>query len=293
MPVLQRIGIQLYDRQLPPDSCLAYGEGGGLMDLPFDRLGTDFLLLGGRSPDEGRTGGGSAVPAFAGALCVSAAGQGIVTRLDPWCFGPAHVARIGANLDRLSGGRWRLLLDFSDPFYAATAPAAAELPLIAVEMIDAVRAHWRGAADFSGRYYRTQGRIVGPRPEYELPPILLKLPSTVGQVGQELGDRIDGMLIAAPCGLARVVEPRLLEAAVVIRESRRAAEAAAGALAVSVAAPPVLGTAEAVAEELAARCAAVGAAELIVSFPAMSGAEIRAFAEMVLPQLRSAAAVET
>lgn len=289
MTIGGRLGIQLYGKQILSDLTLTHGSGGNLLGLPLERLGIDFIVLGGRAPGEtfiDVSGGASVVPVAASALCVLAPKINIITRLSPWCLKPAHIARIGANLDRLSHGRWQLLLDFADTSYAAVAPSMAELSDFAFEVIDTIHGHWRGPVDHDGHFVRSVGRIVGPRPEDPLPKILIELPPEAIEYAGALSDRISGIVVESGNVKSSAGMQDLLHSPVVVRDTTMAANAIVDTLALPADRRPIAGTADSVCDQLMDLMAKANTGNLVVSFPALTTNEIRLFAESLAPQLR-------
>lgn len=105
---------------------------------------------------------------------------GVITTFHTTHHQPAHVARIGATLDAYSEGRWG--------WNAVTGHAAPEAALfgspyvdhderyaMASEFVDVVQQLWREdePIDFTGRFYRSQGRIKAPRPVQQPRPLIV------------------------------------------------------------------------------------------------------------------------
>ncbi|MDO8434285.1 MAG: LLM class flavin-dependent oxidoreductase [Candidatus Binatus sp.] len=124
---------------------------------------------------------------------------GIITTLHTTYFHPAHIARIGANLDRLSGGRWG--------WNVVTGLTEAEMRMfgfegevehdrryeMAVEMIDLVKKLWDGMrredawVDWKGKHYTMKGAVVGPGPLQAPFPLLVN--AGASEAGQRLAAR--------------------------------------------------------------------------------------------------------
>ena len=105
----------------------------------------------------------------------------VITTLHQAWLHPLVIARIGGNLDALSGGRWgmnavsgvgfnRELLEGvtavsdHDAFYA-----------LASESMEIVQQAWRndGVVEFEGSYFRVKGRLVGPMPRQQPSPLIV------------------------------------------------------------------------------------------------------------------------
>ncbi|MBY8885459.1 LLM class flavin-dependent oxidoreductase [Streptomyces sp. PTM05] len=132
-------------------------------------------------------------PVFAPVVMAATRHIGVVTTFHTRYFPPAVIARLGANLDVLSGGRWGwnivpgwkpdelALLGITVPDsshetrYATTA-----------EAVEAVKRLWaaRGEqVDFEGEFFRLHGKMISPHPVQD-PPCLFN--AGVSPVAQEL-----------------------------------------------------------------------------------------------------------
>lgn len=105
---------------------------------------------------------------------------GVITTFHTTHHHPAHIARMGAALDAYSDGRWG--------WNAVTGHAAAEAALfgepyvehderyaMASEFVDVVQQLWheQEPIDFTGKYYRSQGRVKAPRPAQQPRPLIV------------------------------------------------------------------------------------------------------------------------
>jgi alkanesulfonate monooxygenase SsuD/methylene tetrahydromethanopterin reductase-like flavin-dependent oxidoreductase (luciferase family) len=141
-----------------------------------EEMGLDFLFLaeswGGHGPEARRVGFSDPqllTPLLAVALIAATSRIGIVTTIHTSWFHPVVIARIGANLDALSHGRWGINI-VTGAGEAGTLLAAVtehsdhdERYAMAAEGLQVMKQLWRdGECDFDGRYYQVHGRIVGP-----------------------------------------------------------------------------------------------------------------------------------
>jgi FMNH2-dependent dimethyl sulfone monooxygenase len=108
-------------------------------------------------------------PILAAALFGMTRSMPFITTVHTSILHPVHVARIGANLDTLSRGRWGVNLvtgsGGADGLFErlATYPNHDERYLMAEEAFEIITQLWRGErCDFAGKYYRVQGELIGP-----------------------------------------------------------------------------------------------------------------------------------
>ncbi|MBN35996.1 MAG: flavin-dependent oxidoreductase [Rhodospirillaceae bacterium] len=96
-------------------------------------------------------------------------------------FHPMHIAKIGACIDFVSGGRWGLnVVSGANPedfrkFGITERPAGPERYAMADEFVTLMKYLWTSDApvDFEGKYYQCYGGYVGPRPARNPRPILM------------------------------------------------------------------------------------------------------------------------
>lgn len=284
------IGLQLYGPQLVPTVSSAGGAWpAGALDALHAADGgcaLDFLLVGGMPPDGvspvGRAGD-LIVPLAAAFLCMSVPGVEIVAKLNCWAFDPAHVARIGGNLARLTGERWSLYLDGEgQQWNAPLRGEAARLHLR--EFLAAVQEHWAGTATFAGRYLRSKGRMVGPRPASR-PPLLLD--SEVADSAALRDVALQGK-VADIEGIARRggTAPLLVTCPVVLGNG----DGQAAARVQERAGPRCLfGTPQSVAARIEAALRGRPVARLALGFPTLSIAELGTACRALIPLLRPSA----
>ncbi len=92
-----------------------------------------------------------------------------ITTVHTSILHPVHVARMGANLDTLSQGRWGINLVTGSGGAAGlferldTHPDHDERYAMAEEAFEIITQLWRGEpCEFDGRYYRVKGDLIGP-----------------------------------------------------------------------------------------------------------------------------------
>jgi FMNH2-dependent dimethyl sulfone monooxygenase len=105
---------------------------------------------------------------------------GVITTFHTTHHKPAHVARMGANLDAFSDGRWGWncvtghshdeAALFGEPFIEHD-----ERYRMAAEFVDVVEQLWveQEPIDFGGKYYWAKGRVKAPRPAQKPWPLLV------------------------------------------------------------------------------------------------------------------------
>jgi FMNH2-dependent dimethyl sulfone monooxygenase len=108
-------------------------------------------------------------PILAAALFAMTKHIGFITTVHTSILHPVHVARLGANLDTLSRGRWGVNLVTGSGgaeglFESLDAhPDHDERYAMAEEAFAIMTQLWRGEpCDVEGRYYRVQGDLIGP-----------------------------------------------------------------------------------------------------------------------------------
>jgi FMNH2-dependent dimethyl sulfone monooxygenase len=111
-------------------------------------------------------------PTLAGVLIGASTRIRIITTMHHAWLHPLHIARIGANLDALSGGRWGMNCVSGAGFApellssVTTDTAHDQLYESAAESMEIVLQAWEndGVVDYDGLYYQAKGRLVGPSP---------------------------------------------------------------------------------------------------------------------------------
>ncbi len=287
-----RIGLHLYGHQLAPTANVAGAAWPGSALDPLrvadSRVAVDFLLLGGLAPGA-MSGIGRAddliVPLAAASLAMTTPGVEIVLRLNGFAFDPAHVARIGGNMARLTRENWMLHLDGEGGRWGAALDATAAAVRLG-EFLAVLRQHWAGAAALAGQHLRSKGRMVGPRPT-KSPPIVLD-----AGVAALLGDGDVQAEAIGIDGLARHRGSRalLVTCPVVLGRSEAEAEAMARECKSLDRAAVLVGTPQVVGERIAAALDGRAVARLALGFPALRIAEFGLARQSLLPLLRQAAA---
>lgn len=287
-----QIGLQLFGAQLTPTADVA-GSAWPMAALDPLRVGDskadmDFLLLGGTPP-----GGASAigragaliVPLAAAALAMNTPGVEIIVRLNCFAFDPAHVARIGGNLSRLTRERWALYLDGNGAEWNSTLDddaAAARLR----EFLTAVKQHWVGTADFAGDHLRSKGRMVGPRPGV-MPPVLLDREMAAALADVELQAEVVAIEDLAAASGRR---PLLVSCSLVLGRTEDEAAAMARECKSLDRGRCLIGTPQTVGARISAALKGRSVARLALGFPALRIAEFGMARQSLLPMLRALAA---
>jgi alkanesulfonate monooxygenase SsuD/methylene tetrahydromethanopterin reductase-like flavin-dependent oxidoreductase (luciferase family) len=109
---------------------------------------------------------------LAAPILMSTQHLGVISTLHTTFFHPTHIARFGANMDWLSGGRWgwNIVNGYRD--YEASLfgfeqlPDSASMYDAADEAIAVIDSLWDGTrrTEHSGTHYRVQGKMKGPYP---------------------------------------------------------------------------------------------------------------------------------
>jgi dimethylsulfone monooxygenase len=143
-----------------------------------EEVGLDFILLGdGYAPssEEGSLIGfqdpSMHAIILAPPLMMVTQHMGIITTMHTPFLAPAQIARFGAHLDWLSGGRWgwNIVNGYRDYeaslFGFDTLPDSAAQYDACEEAIQVIEAIWRHSkVDFEGKHYKVRGKMRGPFP---------------------------------------------------------------------------------------------------------------------------------
>jgi FMNH2-dependent dimethyl sulfone monooxygenase len=137
-----------------------------------EALGFDYLLVPQRWWGSGVEVEGATFDALAMTAFYAARTERIrlITAIHPGFCLPAPIAKWGATLDRLTGGRWSInvtsgwnLEEFD--MFGADLVEHDERYARSSEFIQILRAAWSGKpVDFDGRFYRVNGLRLEPRP---------------------------------------------------------------------------------------------------------------------------------
>jgi len=145
-----------------------------------EHVGLDLVLLGdGYAPssEEGTRFGfqdpGLHALTLAAPLIMATEHLGVISTLHSTFFHPAHIARFGANMDWLSGGRWgwNIVNGYRDYeaslFGFETLPDSATLYDASEEAVQIIQSLWDPSkrTEFSGVHYKCHGKMKGPYPE--------------------------------------------------------------------------------------------------------------------------------
>jgi dimethylsulfone monooxygenase len=129
-------------------------------------------------------------PVWATVLATATKHIGIASTLHTKYLAPAVIARMGANLDVVSGGRWAWNVvpgTLDDAIVGMPPLDHARRYAHAAEAVRAVKALWaaRGEpVEFNGDFHRFSGRLIGPHPLQEPWPLLFN--AGVSPAGQGL-----------------------------------------------------------------------------------------------------------
>ena len=118
-------------------------------------------------------------PILASALIAASQHVKVINTMHMAWLHPLQIARIGANLDALSSGRWGMNAVSGPGFNPAllqsvtTATGHDEAYARAAESMEIIRQAWSGDGeiDFQGDYFQAKGRMVGPIPN--TPPVVV------------------------------------------------------------------------------------------------------------------------
>ena len=95
-------------------------------------------------------------------------------------FAPVVIARMGANLDALSGGRWAMNAVCGSGFDEGLVPEPArslghdERYDLGHEAMDIIKRLWRGERiDHKGKYFEVQGQLIDPLPVQDPHPMII------------------------------------------------------------------------------------------------------------------------
>ena len=162
-----------------------------------EKIGVDFVFFADGYTNHGehnaRVGHGEpciSAPIWAPIVMAATDHIGVVTTMHARYLSPVVLARLGANLDVLSGGRWGWnIVPGAKGSEARLFGISSEIEhderyAVVEETLSAVRALWnaRGKSiDFNGKYYRLQGVPRGPYPIQESPLIFNAGVSPAGQ----------------------------------------------------------------------------------------------------------------
>ena len=140
--------------------------------LRAEALGIDYLLVAQRWYGTGREIEGSTYDCLAMTAYYAACTERIrlVTAIHPGFFLPAPVAKWGATLDCLTGGRWAINVTSGwhrqeFPMYGAELLEHDARYERSKEFIEVLRGAWSSRQfDYSGAFYQVEGLALEPRP---------------------------------------------------------------------------------------------------------------------------------
>lgn len=144
-----------------------------------EHVALDLVLIGdGYAPssEEGTSFGfqdpGLHALTLAAPLIMATEHLGVISTLHSTFFHPTHIARFGANMDWLSGGRWgwNIVNGYRDYeaslFGFDTLPDSATLYDASDEAVQIIQSLWDRSrrTEFSGAHYKCHGKMKGPYP---------------------------------------------------------------------------------------------------------------------------------
>lgn len=137
-----------------------------------EALGIDYLLVAQRWWGSGQEIEGASYDCLAMTAFYAAQTQRLrlITAIHPGFFLPAPIAKWGATLDRLTGGRWSINLtsgwhEAEFGMYGAALLAHDERYARTSEFVEILRGAWAHEAfDYVGRFYQVHGLRLEPRP---------------------------------------------------------------------------------------------------------------------------------
>jgi FMNH2-dependent dimethyl sulfone monooxygenase len=137
-----------------------------------ERLGIDCLLVAQRWWGTGDEIEGSTYDCLATTALYAAATERIrlITAIHPGFFLPAPIAKWGASIDRISGGRWAINVtsgwhEVEFAMYGAELLPHDDRYARSREFIEILRRAWKGdSTDFDGRFYKVRDLRLEPRP---------------------------------------------------------------------------------------------------------------------------------
>ena len=140
--------------------------------LLAEQLGIDFLLVAQRWWGTGEEIEGSSYDCLAMTAYYAALTQRIrlITAIHPGFFLPAPIAKWGASIDRVSGGRWAINVttgwhEAEFGMYGAQLLEHDERYARSREFIDILRRAWsQQELNYSGRFYNVSNLRLEPRP---------------------------------------------------------------------------------------------------------------------------------
>ena len=141
-----------------------------------EELGIDYLLVaqrwwGSGAEIEGSTYDCIAMTAF---YAAQTSRIGLITAIHPGFFLPAVIAKWGATIDRLTGGRWSINVtsgwhEAEFGMFGANLLEHDQRYARSTEFIEVMQRAWSGEeVNYDGRFYQTRGLRLEPRPSAPL-----------------------------------------------------------------------------------------------------------------------------
>ena len=232
-----------------------------------ERAGLDYVFAadawGGRGPASKQLGLSDPMlfaPVLAGILIGASEHIKIITTMHQAMLHPLQIARMGANLDALSGGRWGMNAvsgaGYAPELMKSLAPVSDHDALYdaAAESMEIILQAWHngGEVDFEGAHYQVKGRLVGPMPVQRPHPLIVsagaspagcefagKYASALFMPGRAraemIDDRREKVRLAAERAGRELADARvMLHASILIGETQQEAETLSAELRASV-----------------------------------------------------------
>jgi FMNH2-dependent dimethyl sulfone monooxygenase len=186
-----------------------------------EQAGMDYMFLaeawGARGPASIEVESGDPWiigPTLTGALVAVTQNIKIVTTMHQAWWHPLQIARLGASLDNLSGGRWGMNAvtgaGFAQELWESFNPSVDHDRMYesATESMEIVLQAWHndGNVDFQGDHYQVKGRLVGPMPVQDPHPLIISAGSSAA--GCEFAGRYASVSFIPGRTKADVIEQR-------------------------------------------------------------------------------------
>lgn len=170
----------------------------------------DFVLIAdgwsGQDPVAEATGHGSPMyhaPLIGTAIAGATDRIGVITTMHTDLHHPVHVARMGATMDAISGGRWGWNVVTNQPqqseLFGTQTIDHDQRYVAAAEFTELVKRLWteEGVVEHDGTYFRSHGRIKSPRAVQKPYPLLVNAAASPAGMAYAAA-HVDALLTSAP-----------------------------------------------------------------------------------------------